>query len=97
MKESGDRNPNSPPSQPNDADHSLSKKQFLNPQSRYRGSFTPENLAFNANLQEFANRVSIICGLETNGKIAPKQAYEQIKDLWEQLDSSQNHLLHDKE
>ncbi|NEQ97003.1 MAG: hypothetical protein F6K30_09800 [Cyanothece sp. SIO2G6] len=75
----------------------MGKDQFLYPQSRYYGTFTPQNLAFNANLQEFANRISIICGLETNGKITPKEAYEQIKQLWEELDCSQSHLLQDEE
>ncbi|HIK26614.1 MAG: hypothetical protein N3E45_09280 [Oscillatoriaceae bacterium SKW80] len=65
---------------------------FLSPRSRYYGKFTPENLAFNANLQEFAHKVSFICALETNGKISPEQAYEDIKALWEQLKSSKEYL-----
>lgn len=39
---------------------------FLYPRSRYRGSVKPENLVFNANLQEFSQRVSYISGLQTN-------------------------------
>jgi len=31
---------------------------FLYPRSRYYGQVKPENLVFNANLQEFAQRVS---------------------------------------
>jgi hypothetical protein len=31
---------------------------FLSPHSSYAGHFTPENLAFNANLQEFAQKIS---------------------------------------
>ena len=65
---------------------------FVNPRSRYRGQFTPENLIFNANLQEFAHRVSLISGLETNGKITPEESYEQIKTLWKQLKCSKKEL-----
>lgn len=69
------------------------KDGFLYPQGRYFGKFTPQNLAFNANLQEFAQRVSLICGLETGGKISSDEAYEQIKQLWAQLKSSKKQLL----
>ena len=70
----------------------MDKDNFLHPRSRYRGKFTPENLAFNANLQEFAQRVSYICGLETGGKISPEQAYHEIKDLWKKLKKSKQEL-----
>jgi hypothetical protein len=70
-----------------------SKNQFLNPKSKFYGNFSPENLAFDANLQEFANRVSIICALETGGKITPLDAYEQIKALWKQVKVSKKNLL----
>jgi hypothetical protein len=71
------------------------KDKFLNPTSRFRGKFTPQNLAFDANLQDFTNRISIICALETGGKISPSDAYEQIKELWKQLDESKQNLLGD--
>jgi hypothetical protein len=61
---------------------------FLVPRSRYYGRFTPRNLMFNANLQEFAQRVGMICALETGGKLAPSEAYEQIGHLWQQLKES---------
>lgn len=69
------------------------KAKFLHPYGTYRGEFTPKYLAFNANLQEFAQRVTLICGLETSGKITPDAAYQQIKDLWHQLDRSKQALL----
>ncbi len=69
------------------------KDKFLNPTSKFRGEFTPQNLAFDANLQEFTNRISIICALETGGKISPNDAYQQIKGLWKQLNESKQHLL----
>jgi hypothetical protein len=68
------------------------KEAFLNPRGRYRGEVKPENLVFNANLQEFAVRVSYLCNLQTNGKLSPEEAYEQIKALWQQLDDSKQQL-----
>jgi isopropylmalate/homocitrate/citramalate synthase len=68
------------------------KDDFLNPRSRYRGQVKPENLVFNANLQEFANRVTIICSLETNGKMTPEESYKEIKALWKQLKRSKKEL-----
>lgn len=65
---------------------------FLHPRSHYRGQFKPENLAFNANLQEFAQRVTYICNLETNGKLSPEESYQQIKTLWKQLKQSKKQL-----
>jgi hypothetical protein len=73
----------------------LDKESFLNPISNFRGEFSPQNLAFDANLQEFTNRISIICALETGGKISPNEAYLQIKELWSKLDTSRKHLLGD--
>jgi hypothetical protein len=68
---------------------------FLNPQPSFEGEFTPGKIVFNANLQEFTNRISIICALETGGKISPSEAYRQIKDLWTELDQSKQNLLAD--
>ena len=68
------------------------KSDFLNPRSRYYGEVKPENLVFNANLQEFANRVTIICGLETNGKMTPDESYKEMKSLWKQLKRSKKEL-----
>lgn len=69
------------------------KDNFLYPMGKYRGEFTPEQLAFNANLQEFAQRVSLVCGLETGGKISSDDAYHQIKKLWKDLKNSKKELL----
>lgn len=68
------------------------RDDFLHPRSRYHGEFTPENLAFNANLQEFAQRVSYVCALETGGKIPPGEAYKQIRHLWKSLKKSKKSL-----
>jgi hypothetical protein len=74
--------------QPNQED----KNQFIYPRSRYYGEFHPENVVFNANLQEFAQRVGYISNLETSGKLTPEQAYKQIKTLWKQLKRSKKQL-----
>lgn len=68
------------------------RDEFLYPRSRYYGQVKPENLVFNANLQEFAQRVSFICNLETNGKLSSEEAYNQIKALWKQLKRSKKQL-----
>ncbi|NES80342.1 MAG: hypothetical protein F6K10_02125 [Moorea sp. SIO2B7] len=58
---------------------------FIHPISHYRGKFTPNNLVVNANLQEFAQRVSLISGLASNGKISLDQALNDIEILWQEL------------
>ncbi|MCU0516660.1 MAG: hypothetical protein MUC60_07280 [Oscillatoria sp. Prado101] len=67
-------------------------RDFISPRSRYHGQFSPQNLAFDANLQEFAQKVSIICALETGGKLSPDQAYEEIRTLWNRLKTSKKQL-----
>lgn len=68
------------------------KENFLYPHYPYRGDVKPENMVFNANLQEFAQRVNYICNLETAGKMDPEKAYQEIKELWQQLKSSRKSL-----
>ncbi|MDG2617510.1 hypothetical protein P7L53_16965 [Thermoleptolyngbya sichuanensis XZ-Cy5] len=65
---------------------------FFAPRSRYYGPVKPENLVFNANLQEFSHRVSLLCGLETNGKLSPEETYQEIKSLWKHLKQSKKAL-----
>jgi hypothetical protein len=64
----------------------------LCPYNSYWGKFTPANLAFNANLQEFAQKVSLIVSLETGGKLSPQAAYAQIEALRETLHRSKEQL-----
>jgi hypothetical protein len=73
-------------------DQPPSKDEFLRPRSRYYGEFTPSNLVFNANLQEFATQIGFICSLETNGKISSVEAYRQIKALFKTLKQSKKQL-----
>jgi hypothetical protein len=74
-----------------------SKDEFLYPRGHYHGDFSPANLAFNANLQEFAARVGYICALETNGKLTSVEAYQQIKKVFKELKRSKKSLGIDTE
>lgn len=70
----------------------MDRSEFLYPRSRYRGDVKPEQLVFNANLQEFAQRVGYIANLETAGKLSLEDAYEQVERLWQQLQCSEQGL-----
>jgi hypothetical protein len=70
----------------------MNKNEFLYPQSSYHGEFTPQKLVFNANLQEFAQRVNYLTNLQTAGKISSIAAFEQITALWIELENSQAEL-----
>jgi hypothetical protein len=65
---------------------------FLYHNNRYNGQFKPENLVFNSNLQEFTQKISYICSLETAGKLTPEDSYKQIKSLWKELKRSKKQL-----
>ena len=72
--------------------HEQQKYDFLYPRHRYHGKVKPENLMFNSNLQEFAQKINYICNLETGGKVPPEEAYKKIKALWKQLKRSKKEL-----
>jgi len=74
--------------QPNPKD----KDSFIYPRSRYYGEVKPENLIFNANLQEFAHKVGYVANLETGGKLTPEEAYNHIQMLWKDLKHSKQEL-----
>lgn len=58
----------------------------------YQGKFTLENLIFNANLQEFTQRVSYISELTNNERLSSEESINQIEALFEQLKRSKNQL-----
>lgn len=70
----------------------MNRTDYLYPYNRYHGEIKPENLVFNANLQEFAQKVGYISNLETSGKLSPEEAYGQIESLWQQLRLSKRNL-----
>jgi hypothetical protein len=62
--------------------------------SHYRGDdWSPERLAFHQNLEQFADRVGLIVGLQGNGKISQEAAYDEIKQLWKMLRGSRSTLF----
>lgn len=70
----------------------MNADDFLRPRATFQGEFTPENLAFDSNLQEFAQRVAYVCALETAGKITPAEAHRRIRVLYEQLERTREGL-----
>ncbi len=70
----------------------VDKASLLYPRSRYYGDFKPEYLAFNANLQEFAQKVSYVCAFQTGGSISAEEAYEDLRRLWENLKQTKQSL-----
>ena len=68
------------------------KDNFLFPRYRYQGEFEPSAVIFDANLQEFAQKVTYLCTLENSGKLSQGQAYKEIKNLWKQLRRSKRTL-----
>ncbi len=52
----------------------------------------PRELPF-IRIEQFADRIGLIVGLQANGKISQEEAYEQIKNLWKILKISRKDLL----
>lgn len=69
-----------------------SKRNLLYPRSRYYGKFSPEQLVFNDNLQQFAHQVGYVTGLHTGGKLSEDEAIQKIDQLWQALDRSKQQL-----
>lgn len=70
----------------------MTNRNYLITKSKFRGKWTPENVVFDDNLQEFSQRVGFICALESNGKLSSIDAYRQIKQLFKQLKKSKRGL-----
>jgi|GEM_PF-6677388 len=64
----------------------------MSPPDQQPNHEAPEEMILGANLEEFAQRVSIIVSLESSGKIASDEAYSKIKKLWRQVKSSRKSL-----
>jgi len=50
---------------------------------------------FHQNLESFAERVGLLVGLQSNGKVSQEQAYAEIRKLWKELKDSRGSLLSD--
>ena len=62
--------------------------------SSYRaGDWTPQRLMFHQNLESFAERVGLLVGLQSNGKVSQEQAYAEIRKIWKDLKDSKDMLL----
>jgi hypothetical protein len=60
----------------------------------YRGAdWSPERLMFHQNLETFAERVGLIVGLQSNGKLSQEEAYAEIRRIWKDLKDSRDQLL----
>lgn len=80
---------------PDPAEQGASVRSPMEAHSGYRGrDWTPERLAFHQNLESFADRVGLIVGLQSNGKISQEQAYTEIRKIWKELKDSKGALLH---
>ncbi|AVH64086.1 MULTISPECIES: DUF7219 family protein [Nostoc] len=77
-------------------DNEIDKINFLYQRYRYLGKHTPQNFLFNANLQEFSQRVCYLSNLQTLGKISSQECYEEIELLWQQLTQSFKTLIIDE-
>jgi hypothetical protein len=66
--------------------------------SSYRGKdWSPQRLVFHQNLESFADRVGLIVGLQSNGKMSQEAAYTEIRKIWKELKNSKGELLRDAE
>ncbi|MEX0588226.1 MAG: hypothetical protein WD136_03120 [Cyanobium sp.] len=66
----------------------------MEPHSAYRGAdWTPQRLVFHQNLESFAERVGLVVGLQSNGKLSQEQAYAEIRKIWKDLKDSKGSLL----
>lgn len=70
----------------------MERNEFFYPRGQYRGEATPENVAFDATLQEFAHRVNFIAGLHTGGKLSSQECYDRIKQSWQQVKMTRQEL-----
>jgi len=58
--------------------------------------FSPEEVLLDANIREFGHTISLICALESGGKITADEAFTMIKKTWSELKTSRKSLLGDR-
>jgi hypothetical protein len=70
----------------------------LEAHTSYRGrDWSPQRLMFHQNLESFADRVGLIVGLQSNGKMSQEEAYTEIRKIWKDLKTSKDVLLTDQD
>jgi hypothetical protein len=68
----------------------------LESHSSYRAEdWSPQRVMFHQNLETFADRVGLLVGLQSNGKLSQEEAYDEIRRMWKQLKGSKGSLLKD--
>ena len=83
-----------PPSEP--VRNSQGPQSPMEAHASYRASdWTPQRLMFHQNLESFAERVGLLVGLQSNGKVTQEQAYAEIRKLWKDLKGTRGNLLSD--
>ena len=83
-----------PDPDPASTDPGASVQSPLESHSSYRGAdWSPQRLVFHQNLESFADRVGLIVGLQSNGKMSQEQAYTEIRKIWKELKGSKDELL----
>ena len=66
----------------------------MEPSAPYRGpDWTPQRLMLHQILESFAERVGLVVGLQSNGKVSQEQAYAEIRRIWKDLKDSKDVLL----
>ena len=65
----------------------------LNPLSSFPGKPMLLQYMFKTNLQEFGNKVDLLCALQTGGKLSTEDAYAEIRKLWKELKYVNSSLL----
>ncbi|MEX1317451.1 MAG: hypothetical protein AB1Z22_10040 [Synechococcaceae cyanobacterium] len=66
----------------------------LESHSSYRAEdWSLQRVMFHQNLETFADRVGLLVGLQSNGKLTQEQAYEEIRRMWKLLKESKGSLL----
>lgn len=68
------------------------KARYVHAKKTYHGELGPEAMVFDANLQEFSQKVAYVCSLENSGKLTPQDAYAEIKRLYKELKQSRKQL-----
>jgi hypothetical protein len=70
----------------------MNASEFIYPRASYGGSGSPELREFEQQLQEFAQRVGYIAGLETGGKMTAEESYRALQSLWNNLSETSRTL-----
>ncbi|MGB5134760.1 MAG: hypothetical protein WBN89_06255 [Prochlorococcaceae cyanobacterium] len=86
--------PATPPSGDRGSGDLPSVRGPLESHSSYRAAdWSPQRVMFHQNLETFADRVGLLVGLQSNGKLTQEEAYDEIRRLWKQLKDSKGSLL----